>query len=125
MKFEPKQPPRAFEVGYDKKGIIRDCGTLRLDADEQVTLVTDKGGEYDVTRKAWGFYATPSMNGRLSGFGLRAVLVKNRVDRHFVLLVERGHEAEFDAYVMGEPLKIIAWLDDPADLKRIEAAMGK
>ena len=124
MQFDPKQPPREFEVGFDKKGVIRDCGTLRLAADEQVTLVTEQGGEYDVTRKSWGFYATPSMNGRLSGFGLRAVLVKNRANRHFVLLVERGHEAGFEEYVAGEPLTIIAWLDDAADLERIGKAMG-
>ena len=34
MKLFTKQPPREFEVGFDKKGIIRDCGTLELDADE-------------------------------------------------------------------------------------------
>ena len=67
MKFTPKNPPREFEVGFDKKGIIRDCGVLVLAADEQVTLTTEQGGEYDVTRKSWGFYATPSTNGRLSG----------------------------------------------------------
>src|SRR5215475_15927324 len=110
MKFEPKTPPREFEVGYDVKGIIRDCGSMWLAADEQVTFLTEDGGEYDLTRKDWGFYATPSLNGRLAGFNLRAVLVKNRVDRYFVMLVERGKEASFEKYVAQEPLKIITWL---------------
>ena len=90
MKFEPKSPPREFEVGYDVKGVIRDCGTMRLAPDEQITFVTDDGGEYDLTRKEWGFYATPSLNGRLAGFNLRAVLVKNRIDRFFVRNAFRG-----------------------------------
>lgn len=125
MKFEPKVPPREFEVGYDVKGIIRDCGSVRLAPDEQVTFLTEDGGEYDLTRKEWGFYATPSLNGRLSGFNLRAVLVKNRVDRFFVLLVERGKEEAFDRYVGQEPLKIVTWLDSLEVLQALETAVER
>jgi hypothetical protein len=125
MKFESKIPPREFEVGYDVKGILRDCGAMRLAADEQITFLTEAGGEYDLTRKEWGFYATPSLNGRLAGFNLRAVLVKNRIDRFFVLLVERGKEEAFDRYVAAEPLKIVAWLDTLEALQALEAAMDR
>jgi hypothetical protein len=125
MKFEPKNPPREFEVGYDVKGTIRDCGSMRLAPDEQITFLTEDGGEYDLTRKEWGFYATPSLNGRLAGFNLRAVLVKNRVDRFFVLLVERGKEEAFDRYVRAEPLKIVAWLDSLEALQGLEAALER
>ena len=125
MKFEPKIPPREFEVGYDVKGTIRDCGTMRLAPDEQITFVTDDGGEYDLTRKEWGFYATPSLNGRLAGFNLRAVLVKNRVNRFFVMLVERGKEDAFDRYVRQEPLVIITWLDSLEALQALEGALER
>ncbi len=121
MEFLPKQPPREFEVGFDKKGVIRDCGTMRLAPDEQITFVTDAGNEYDVTRKDWGFYAGPSLNGRLAGFSLRAVLTKNRIGRYFVLLVERGKEAAFERYVREEPLQIISWLDTDDALASLEA----
>ena len=121
MQFEPKQPPREFEVGFDKKGIIRDCGTMRLAPDEQITFKTDDGNEYDVTRKDWGFYAGPSLNGRLANFNLRAVLVKNRVERFFVLLVERGKEEAFNRYVAEEPLQIVSWLDTTEHLQRLQA----
>lgn len=124
MQFEPKNPPRKFEVGYDKKGIISDCGTMRLAPDEQITFVTDDGREYDVTRKDWGFYAAPSLNSRLARFRLRAVLVKNRVDNFFVLLVEQGKEAAFQSYVDGEPLQIVAWLDSTEALKKLDAAVA-
>lgn len=112
MKFEPRQPPRLFKVGNAVKFDMKDCGTLRLEPDEQVTLVTGSGAEYDVARKDWGFYATPSLNGRLEQFGLRGVLIKNRgTGRYFVLLVERGREAQFDKYCEQENLAVIAWLD--------------
>jgi len=40
------------------------------------------------------------------------VLIKNRgTGRYFVLLVERGREAGFDAYCAQENLAVIAWLD--------------
>ena len=115
MKFEPKVPPRRFLVGNSVKFDMQDCGNLRLDPDEQVTFVTASGAEYDVAAKDWGFYATPSLNGRLEQFGLRGVLIRNRgTGRYFLLLVERGREPQFDAYCAQENLAVIAWLDSTA-----------
>jgi hypothetical protein len=125
VKFDAKNPPRTFEVGYDVKGTIADCGTMYLAADEQITFVTESGGEYDVTRKDWGFYATPSLNGRLAGFNLRGVLVKNRLNRFFVMLVERGKEELFESYVRQEPLVIVAWLDSEEALVALDKAVPK
>ena len=117
MEFERKVPPRRFPVGIVGDIEMKDCGTLRLAPDEQVTLVTESGAEYDVARKDWGFYATPSLNGRLEQFGLRGVLIKNRgTGRYFVLLVEKGREPAFDAYCAQENLAVIAWLDTSAAL---------
>ena len=117
MKFAPKEPPRRFQVGNAVKFDMKDCGELMLGADEQVTLKTERGGEYDVARKEWGFYATPSLNGRLEQFGLRTVLIRNRdTGRYFILLVERGEEVRFDAYMAREGLDVIAWMDSTAAL---------
>ena len=112
MKLTQKIPPRKFEVGWDEKIVMHDCGSVALNPNEQVTFVTTEGGEYDVARKEWGFYATPSLNGRLPRYGLRPVLVRNRISQFFVLLVESGHEAQFDEYVKSEALTIVGWLDD-------------
>jgi hypothetical protein len=125
VRFEPKDPPREFEVGFDRKGTIKDCGTMRLAPDEQITFMTEDGNEYDVTRKEWGFYATPSLNGRLADFDLRGVLVRNRVGRYFVFLVQRGKEAAFQEYVDGEPLSIVTWLDTSEALQSLEAGLAK
>ena len=117
MKFVPKTPPRRFAVGTAVKFDMKDCGTLALAPDEQVTFLTEGGAEYDIARKDWGFYATPSLNGRLEQFGLRGVLIKNRgTGRYFVLLVERGKEAAFDAYCGQENLAVVAWLDSTTAL---------
>ena len=120
VKFLQKDPPRRFPVGNSLKFDMKDCGTLALTPDEQITLVTEKGAEYDVARKDWGFYATPSLNGRLEQFGLRAVLIKNRgTGRYFMLLVERGHEPAFDAYCRLENLMVITWLDNTRVLDQL------
>jgi hypothetical protein len=94
---------------------------MRLEPDEQITFVTPAGAEYDVARKDWGFYATPSLNGRLTQFGLRAVLVKNRATRRFfVLLVESGAETRFERYCAAENLAALVWLDSSAALEDLE-----
>ena len=120
MKFDPIDPPRVFLVGNAEKFPMHDCGRLRLAPDEQVTLTTESGAEYDVARKDWGFYATPSINGRLSSFGFKTALVKNPSGRFFVLLVEQDKMAEFNAYMVSEMLIHIAWLDNEADLEKLE-----
>ena len=119
MKFEEKRPPRAFEVGLEPAEML-DCGTLELAPNEQVTLTTESGGEYDVARKEWGFYATPSLNSRLEAFGLRGVLAKNRDGRYFVLLVERGREEEFERYLEEESMEVVCWLDSGEALEELE-----
>ncbi|MFH1318657.1 MAG: hypothetical protein ABIH71_06550 [Candidatus Omnitrophota bacterium] len=120
MKLKPNDPPREFEAGFDIKRMIKDCGKLELNADEQITFTTESGVEYDLTRKNFGFYATPSINGRLVKFNLRAVLVKNRIDRIFMLLVEKGKEDLFDKYMNEEKMDIIGWFDDPQFLLKIK-----
>lgn len=123
MRLTPQEPPREFTSGLRGDVVMGDAGRLELAADEQVTLVTELGGEYDVARKEWGFYATPSLNWRLPRFGLRGVLVRNSKGHVFVMLVERGHERSFDAYLASESLRVLAWLDDEATLRRIEDAL--
>ena len=126
MKYKPIDPPRTFPVGAVGKIIIKDCGRIGLEHDEQVTFTTEAGGEYDVARKDWGFYATPSLNGRLDSFGLRAVLIKNRgTGRFFVLLVDDTKEEIFREYCRDENLAVICWLDTDEALRKIENRMSE
>jgi hypothetical protein len=121
MKFKEHTPPREFESGPRYARVMsRDCGIMELEENEMITFKTLKGGEYDVARKCWGFYATPSLNGRLPRFGLRAVLVKNFQARFFILLVEDDQREAFESYVKEQDYKVIVWLDDASSLARIE-----
>jgi hypothetical protein len=125
VKLIRKSPPRPFQVGQGGKITISDCGKIQLNSNEQVTFILPSGAEYDVTRKEWGFYATPSLNGRLEQFGLRGVLIKNRVTgRFFVLLVEKGKEAGFEDYCRAENLVAVAWLDSKEALEILEKRMS-
>jgi hypothetical protein len=124
MKFKPNKRPRVFSVGIGMKVQLADCGTLSLAPDEQVTLVTERGGEYDVARKDWGFYATPSLNGRLQEFKLHGVLIRNtNTGRYFIVLVEEGKDEEFCAYLNVENLEIIYWLNTTERLDALKQAL--
>lgn len=123
MRFEPKRPPRGFRAGHGVE--MKDCGTAALAADEQITFVTENGGEFDVVRKDWGFYATPSLDGRLAEFGLRGVLVRSDVTgRHFLLLVETGREEAFERYLAAEELRVVCWLDSPETCERLDRLLA-
>jgi SAM-dependent methyltransferase len=124
MKIRVLEPPREFQVGRGAPITIRDCGRVELQADEQITLVTESGGEYDVARKSWGFYATPSLNARLKRFGFRPALVRSGDDKWYVFLLEGGGEAEFARYLRLEGHLVVAWLDDPETLRALEAGLG-
>ena len=110
MKITLMDPPRTFPVGVREIIHLRDCGRVALEPDEQVTFVTESGTEYDVVRKAWGYYATPSLNSRLPSFGLKPVLVRSR-DRLYLLLVERVKEEAFHTYLCSQGMEIVGWLD--------------
>ena len=122
MNFFSQNPPRNFQVGKpENKVVMKDCGSIVLEHDEQVTFTDSSGLEYDIARKDWGFYATPSLNGRLPSFGLHGVLIKNReTNRFFVLLVEKGKEGRFDDYCRTENLAVVAWLDCEEALENLE-----
>ena len=124
MNLTATDPPRPFICGVEDAVTMYDTGHLALADNEQVTFTTTAGGEYDVARKSWGFYATPSLNGRLLRFGLHAALVRNTKQQWFVMLVEDGGEAEFEAYLDSERLEVVAWLDSTERLAALEHALG-
>lgn len=113
MEFTQKTPPRRFRVGADGAIEMADCGSLALAPDEQVTFTTPAGGEFDVARKAWGFYATPSLNGRLPAHGLKPALCRNPAGQLYLLLVETGQEAAFERYLAEQEMEVLCWLDAP------------
>jgi hypothetical protein len=123
MEIHETKPARAFKVGLRGEVELSEVAKIRLNSEEMVTFMGEGGVEYDVARKTWGFYATPSLNYRLPRFGLRPVLVKNPQGRWFVLLIEGDGGEAFKEYCKSEEVQLVAWLDDEATLAKIEAAL--
>ena len=123
MKFHKIDPPSKFKVNEDVS--MSDWGRIELGPDEQVTFSTESGAEYDVARKSWGFYATPSLNGRLVKYGLRAALVKNNESKFYLMLVENGKEDQFLEYLNSESQKLVSWLDSEEVLQDISDALER
>jgi hypothetical protein len=112
MDFKPKKPPRTFQVGVDGDITIRDMAEIYLAPNEQITFLTEEGATYDVARKDWGFYATPSVNGRLKNEGFKTALVRNEKGRVYVMLVEARRRDLFDRYCLTEMQTVLTWLDE-------------
>lgn len=113
VKFIPREPVRRFRVGSQAEIEISDCGNVHLEPDELVTFVTPSGKEYDFVAKSWGFYATPSLNGRLAAQGFRTALVCNASSkRHFVMVVEQESIGEFDEYLASTGQTVVEWLHE-------------
>lgn len=113
MNIQEHSTPREFQVGFpENKIFIQDCAHIKAEPNEQVTFKTDSGTEYDVARKDWGYYATPSINGRLKNFHLQSALVKNSKDQYYLMLVEEGKEYNFRKYLQIEKQELVCWLND-------------
>ncbi len=112
MRIETTNPRRVFRVGLRRQIDISDCGRLYLERDEQVTFVTPAGKEHDFVAKSWGFYATPSINGRLADQGFKTALVKNSFGKYYIMVVDLDKMAEFNAYLEIERHEIAEWLDE-------------
>lgn len=125
MKIIEHSPAREFGAGRNGRIRLKDCAKLILEPDEQVTFSTESGMEYDVTRKSWGFYATPSLNWRLMKYGLRAVLVRSPENKYHVLLVEKGREDDFERYLKDEDYSIVCWMDSEEILQCLENAINR
>ena len=112
MKLSEKKPKRSFFVGKNKKIKIEDCGSIHLDNDEMITFLTKDKKEWDVVKKNWGFYATPSINDRLNKQGFRCALVKNKKGSIFIMLIEKNKLDKFKGYISKEDNHILMWLDE-------------
>lgn len=110
MKYKINNPARKFLVG-NSEITLNDTGSILLEPDEQVTFLDERGSEYDVCRKIWGYYATPSVNGRLKNFGFKTAVVENEQTKMlYVMLVYENMIPSFEEYLSAEGLLIRKWM---------------
>ena len=112
MKTKFNKTPRKFMVGKHGAIELSDMGSINLAPNQQLTFLTDRNREYDVVRKSWGFYATPSINVRLKKFGFKTALVRNTKGQIYVMLVEEDKMEDFFSYLEKDENYLIEWLDE-------------
>ena len=113
---------RLFKAGISKVK-IRDRGSISLRNNHQVTFKY-KNSEYDVCKKNWGYYATPSINGRLKDFGFRTYLIINQFKKIYIFIVHKNKNVEFKKYIKKEKNKIVSELTN-YKLKKINTKSKK
>lgn len=112
MKIKLKKTPRKFLVGIEKKTTIKDFGKIHANENEMLSFVNSNNKEYDVVAKDWGFYATPSINGRLTDQGFKTALVKNSYGKYYIMIVDVEKIQSFNNYLLKDKQKLIEWLDE-------------
>ena len=82
-----KKKLRKFKPSKYSDIVLKDCGKIILNDNEQVTFSDkyNKKNDYDVTKKDWGYYATPSINGRLKKIILFLILFLTSLQIFFLL----------------------------------------
>lgn len=110
MKLNIKEEPRVFFVGNNEEIEIKDYGTVHLDENEQISFITEDGGEYDVCKKNWGYYATPSIKHRLKNNGFLSALVRNANDQIYLWIIEKEKMDLFEIYLKENNHSVIEWL---------------
>ena len=111
MQINKNNKPRLFNTGFDNTSVIKDFGKIYLNAGEQFTFMSGKQ-EYDFTKTDWGYYSTPSINGRLKNNDFRVYLVKNVFGKIYVFTVQNSKISIFKDYCTYEHIKIILRLDN-------------
>ncbi|HLD25818.1 MAG TPA: hypothetical protein VJC05_02145 [Candidatus Andersenbacteria bacterium] len=109
-------PPRIVWVG--EKGDIENQHMVDIAMEPDEVIVFKTG--YELVRKSWGYYCTPSLNVRLTEQGLRAALTKNKDARYYIVLVLQDKQHEFSAYLEKEKQEFICWMDQQESLEAIE-----
>lgn len=103
---------RLFKVGKKKNIILKDVGHINLKINENVTFKNNKSKEYDICRKKWGYYLTPSLNKRLIKFGYLTALVFNKnYNTYFIHLVDKEKKSSFLSYLKSEDMDVVCWLN--------------
>jgi len=103
-----KKRKRKFKVGSNIT--IKHVANIELNTNELITL-KNKSSEYDITKKSWGYYATPSINMRLRNNGFLTAIIKNKSTKNkFIVLVDKKKKILFKNYINKENIKVIKWL---------------
>lgn len=108
MKVKFSKKPRLFIVNDIH---IKHHGKIKLDKDDMISFITKSKKEYDFTAKDWGFYVTPSINGRLKKEGFKIAIAKNNKGKIYIMAVEKEKKKIFEKYCFRESHKVLKWIE--------------
>ena len=108
-----KKNKRMFKVGINKDIEINDIGSLKLNDNDLITLVSSDGMKHEVCKKNFGYYLTQSFNNRFIKNGYKVALIKNEKNLFFIMLVETNKVNLFNEYLEKEKNSLVCWL--PSD----------
>ena len=112
MEFNLLSKIRKFSVGKNKDIEISDLGSIHLENNELISFVTEQQNNYEIVRKNWGFYATPSINSRLKSENFKTALVQNNKYQIYIMLIEKNRMLLFEEYCKEENQTVLEWLDE-------------
>ncbi len=106
MRLKKNKKPRKFLVGLKKDIAIKDFGKVYLKPNEQLTFVHKKS-QFDIAKKNWGYYATPSINKRLKKYNFRTFITKNSFGHIYIKIVHKEKMKEFKKYLKRDKNRIV------------------
>lgn len=112
MNIIENNPHRKFNVGKNNSIEINHCADIYLEENEQITFKGENKSEYDIVKKDWGYYATPSINRRLKSFNIKTALTENSHGQIYVMLVEEEKLNKFEEYCQSERIKVLEWISE-------------
>ena len=86
-----------------KKNIL-----IKLNKNEQITFFLNKSN-YDVAKKDWGYYVSPSLQSRCYKAGLKAVIIYNQKNFKFAFVQKKKINFFFN-YLERKNYKVLSWI---------------
>tara|TARA_A100000164_G_scaffold375420_1_gene410433 strand:+ start:1296 stop:1673 length:378 start_codon:yes stop_codon:yes gene_type:complete len=125
MKVQKKN--RKFKNKSKLNQQIIESAIITLRNNEQISLSEKVGRskkEYDIVKKNWGYYVTPSINKRLKFFKYECALVRNNKNKFYICMTNKEKKKSFLNYLKKDNQKIIFWFNEN-NLKNISKFFKK
>ncbi len=101
-----KKIKRSWIVGTNKDIVITEKLKIKLNDNEQVSFVgTKKKINYEICKKNWGYYISPSIDKRLKDYGHTVYITKNKNGQVYLMAVDFKKIKRFILYCKKEKLK--------------------
>jgi hypothetical protein len=101
-----KKIKRSWIVGDKKDILITEKIKIQLDDNEQVSFVEKKNmTSYEICKKNWGYYVSPSIDKRLKDYGHKMYITKNQYGQVYLMAVDLKKIKKFTLYCKKEKLK--------------------